>query len=129
MLAAVREAARELPLKTLIPVVDAYLFNDISGGMSDPEIEHYKLWPSSSDRRLYREIADNEAGKMPILHAEAFYKNGKLKTGAAPRLLNAYWYLFEQIRRFTMADGAEGVSSDQRLNAIMKGVSWPGSVS
>ena len=81
VLAAIREIAREQKLDALIPVIDAYLFNEVSGGMSQPHVEKYKLWPSSFDRKLYREIADNPKTKIPLLYKDSFYKNGKLKTG------------------------------------------------
>jgi hypothetical protein len=83
VLAAVRENARSLSLNNLIPVVEAYLFNDISGGMTDPQVERYKLWPSSFDRQLYRDMADNAASAIPGLHPSYFYKKGTLRTGAA----------------------------------------------
>jgi hypothetical protein len=121
VLAAVRETARALSIETLIPVVDAYLFNDISGGMSNPQVERYKLWPSSFDRQLYRDIADNSAEAIPGLHPSSFYKKGSIKTGAAPRLLNAYWYLLERIRRFAAAEADNGAAPDARLNAVLKG--------
>ena len=121
VLIAVREVARELSLDTMLPVVDAYLFNDVSGGMNNPEVERYKLWPSSFDRDLYRNIADNAATGLAAKYPDSFYKNGNLKTGSAPKLLNAFWHLYEWIKRYATSDNEEHGSPEQRLQAILKG--------
>lgn len=121
VLAAIREIAREQKLDALIPVIDAYLFNEVSGGMSQPQVEKYKLWPSSFDRKLYREIADNPRAKIPALYKDSFYKNGKLKTSSAARLLAAYWYFLEAIREFIADPVTDGPASETRLKAILSG--------
>ena len=121
VLAAIREIAREQKLDALIPVIDAYLFNEISGGMSQPQVEKYKLWPSSFDRKLYRDIADNSKAKIPHLYKDSFYKNGKLKASSAARLLAAYWYFLEALREFIVDSGANGHSAETRLKGILSG--------
>lgn len=120
VLAALRETAREQNIDKLIPVIDAYLFNEVSGGMTQPKVERYKLWPSSFDRKLYQDIADIHRIAMPPLYPQSFYKNGNLKTGSAPRLLSAYWYLADKIREFMSDDGREADPS-KRLSAILGG--------
>jgi uncharacterized protein DUF262 len=120
VLVAIREVARAQKIDDLIPVIDAYLFNEISGGMNQPQVEKYKLWPSSFDRKLYQSIADHPAERIPILHSQFFYKNGNLKTGSSARLLIAYWYLLEAIRKF-ISDDAFEPSAEKRLKAILSG--------
>ena len=121
MLTAIREIAREQKLDPMVPIIDAYLFNEVSGGMSQPHVEKYKLWPSSFDRKLYREIADNPKVKISFLHNDSFYKNGRLKTGSAARLLAAYWYFLETIREFIADPGTDEPASEARLKAILSG--------
>jgi len=121
LLAAIREVARQQKSDNLIPVIDAYLFNALSGGMSQPGVEKYKLWPSSFDRKLYQDTADNSATKVSQLYSQYFYKNGNLKTGSAPRLLAAYWYLIDKIGAFVADNGSEELTPDQRLGAVLSG--------
>jgi hypothetical protein len=121
VLAAIREVARQQKNENLIPVIDAYLFNALSGGMSQPGVEKYKLWPSSFDRKLYQDIADNPAAKVSKLYHQYFYKNGNIKTGSAPRLLAAYWYLIEIISKFVADNGSEESKPDLRLSAVLSG--------
>lgn len=121
VLTAIREAARKQKLSDLIPVIDSYLYNEISGGMSRPDVEKYKLWPSSFDRTLFRNIVDNSAEKLPKLYPEAFYKNGNMKWGAAPLLLAAFWFMNERINTFISATDDETADFTKRLNAVLKG--------
>jgi len=121
VLTAIREVAREQKHNHLLPTIDAYLFNEVSGGMSQPHVEKYKLWPSSFDRKLYREIVDNPKDTITLLYRESFYKNGRLKTGSAARLLAAYWYFIEAIREFIADAGTEDPSTEKRLKAILSG--------
>jgi uncharacterized protein with ParB-like and HNH nuclease domain len=121
VLAAIREVARQQKNENLIPVIDAYLFNALSGGMNQPGVEKYKLWPSSFDRKLYQDIADNPAAKVSKLYHQYFYKNGNIKTGSAPRLLAAYWYLIETIRKFVADNGSQESKPDLRLSAVLSG--------
>ncbi len=121
LLIAIREVARDQELEELIPVVDAYLFNEVSGGMSQPHVERYKLWPSSFDRKLYRQIADNPKDEMTVLYRDSFFKNGRLKTTFAARLLTAYWYFVEAIKEFVTDGGVEEPATETRLKAILSG--------
>lgn len=121
VLTAIREVARRHNIDTLIPVIEAYLFNEISGGMSQPQMERYKLWPSSYDRALYQKIATEQADALPQLYPDLFYKNGNLKFGAAPNLLAAFWYLLEKVEVFVLETEPEGITLETRLQALLKG--------
>jgi hypothetical protein len=121
VLAAIREVARGRKNDSLISVINTYLFNEVGGGMIQPNIEKYKLWPSTFDRQLYRNIADQPADKLPALYGEFFYKNGNLKAGSAPRLLAAYWYLLKRIGDFLDDNGAGDGAPHQRLEAVLSG--------
>jgi hypothetical protein len=98
VLAALREAARDLGLEK-DDVINAYLFNDISKSMSDPEREKFKLWPSSYDRSLYKNIVSHTP-ELRDKESSYFYKNGNLIKNSAPRLLRAFFHLHENIIEF-----------------------------
>lgn len=121
VLIAIREIARRRELTALIPVIEAYLFNEVSGGMSQPQIERFKLWPSSYDRALYQKIAGEAADSLSAHYPEHFYKNGNLRSGSAPRLLAAFWYLLDRIEAFLKEDDDGSTSPEVRLQAILKG--------
>lgn len=99
VLAALREAARDSGLDK-DDVINAYLFNDISKSMSEPEREKFKLWPSSYDRSLYKNIASYKPKELREKESSYFYKNGKLIKGSAPKLLQAFFYLHDSIIEF-----------------------------
>jgi len=98
VLATLREAASDLELDK-DDVINAYLFNDISKSMSDPEREKFKLWPSSYDRSLYKNIVSHTP-ELRDKESKYFYKNGNLIKNSAPRLLRAYFHLHESILQF-----------------------------
>ena len=101
VIAALREVARERGIERIVEVANTYLFNEKSAGMTDPEREQFKLWPSAYDRRLYQMISTKTSDEIRQAYTpEYFYKNGKLKSGQAPNLLGAYWYLYEAICEF-----------------------------
>jgi hypothetical protein len=106
----------------LKPVIDSYLFNEKSGGMSQPEVEKYKLWPSSFDRKLYQDIAESATtANLRKLYPSQFYKNGNLKTGQADRLLAAYWYLVGAIEGFVAPSDEDASEIPKRLDALLSG--------
>lgn len=99
VLVALREAARDLELDK-DDVINAYLLNDVSKSMSDPEREKFKLWPSSYDRSLYKNIVSNTPDGLREKESSYFYKNGNLIKGSTPKLLRAFFYLHENIIEF-----------------------------
>ena len=121
VLTAIREVARQNEFENLLPVINSYLFNEISGGMSKPEVEKYKLWPSSFDRKLYHDVVNNPASDIPGIYSKYFHKNGNLKWGSAARLLTSYWYLIKQIIAFVNDDDNGEMEPSRRLSAILGG--------
>lgn len=99
VLVALREAARDLGLDK-DDVINAYLLNDVSKSMSDPEREKFKLWPSSYDRSLYKNIVSNTPNGLREKESSYFYKNGNLIKGSTPKLLRAFFFLHENIIEF-----------------------------
>lgn len=121
VLAALREVASRSKADRHLPVIQTYLFNELSGGMSQPNVERYKLWPSSFDRKLYQDIVDNPSPKLRSIYPSQFYKNGNLKVGQAARLLSAYWYLVETVEAFVSVSDNGEVDPQKRLDALLRG--------
>lgn len=121
VLAALREAARDLGHENLDDVINAYLFNDVSKSMPDPERERFKLWPSSYDRDLYRNIVANTPVELRELESSYFYKNGNLIKGSAPKLIRAFFYLHENIIEFVNSRrDEEQETSEQVMEALLR---------
>ncbi len=100
VLAALRETAKAFDLESFDDVIDAYLFNDVSKSMPDPEREKFKLWPSSYDRDLYCKIVTHSPAQIRGIASDCFYQNGKLNKGRAPKLLRAFLLLYEKMFDF-----------------------------
>lgn len=121
VLCAVREIAESRGEIQLASAAKAYIFNEIGDAMADPERERFKLWSSSHDRPHYLAIAD---GGVPLLRSEFpqfFYKNGKLVTGQAPKMLAAYCYLTNEIEAFIDEQLSQSRTAQQALDAILHG--------
>ncbi|RWB39716.1 MAG: DUF262 domain-containing protein [Mesorhizobium sp.] len=122
VLAAIREVARKREVARLVDVVNAYLFNEKSASMIDPDRERLKLWPSSYDRKLYQNIAENTPAKIRSLQSKFFYKNGSLIKGQSPNLLRAYIFLFDEIDAFVTERGTDqGETPEAVLSAVLGG--------
>lgn len=122
VLAAIREIARKREVTRLVDVLNAYLFNEKSASMLDPERERLKLWPSSYDRKLYQDIAENAPAKIRSLQSKFFYKNGSLIKGQAPNLLRAYMFLLDAIDAFVSERGTlQNETPEAVLSAVVAG--------
>lgn len=123
VIAALREVASKLGIEHTVNIAEAYLFNDEGKGMDDPERERYKLWPSAYDRQLFRQIMDNNLDEIRENHTPSFfYKNGNLKTGNSPKLLQSYWYFVTQIEQFIEQNTKECLKPEDILNALIDGL-------
>ena len=121
-LIALREVAREHGLERHKSTIRSYLFNEESPGMMDPETERFKLWSSAYDRPMFRLIAENTAPDVQAVHTpQYFYKNGKIKHGRAPDMLNAYWFLLQSVRNFLEERNTLGDTPDQVLDKLLAG--------
>lgn len=123
VLTAIREVARSKEILRSVDAVNAYLFNEKSASMQDPNRERFKLWSSSYDRNLYQNIVQKTPDELRSLESEHFYKNGKIKKGNVPNLLKAYYYLIEKIDEFIndRADEFGEGGIEKILNAILHG--------
>lgn len=120
-LTALREAARDYQSQRLVDAISAYLYNDQNSSMENPDRERFKLWPSSFDRVLYKEIVENSFDDLRITHKSCFYKNGKLIRGKSPKLLQAFWYLYDQINTFIEERLTDDENPEQILHGLLDG--------
>ena len=122
VLIAIRESARVHQVSRLVDVIDAYLFNEKSASMLEPDRERFKLWLSSYDRKLYEDVSQNTPAKLRSLQPKFFYKNGALIKGQSPKLLRAYIYLLEAIAAFCAERIKEqGETMEAVLDAVLGG--------
>ena len=122
-LIAMREVASEYSLKRIESTVEAYLFNDISSGMKDPNTECFKLWPSAYDRDMFQLIAKKTSNEVRKFHTPSyFYKNGRIKYGKAPEMLNAYWHLLLSMREFIEERKEFQDTPEQVLESLLSGL-------
>ena len=127
-LIAIREVARDFKVLRLLDVTDAYLFNERSSSMEDPERECFKLWPSSFDRSLYQGIVKRSLDELRTYLRSSkeyqyyIYKNGKLKTGSwVPNSLRVFWYLSQAMRDFIQEREEFGEQPEEVLEALLDG--------
>ena len=121
VLSALRENARAEGDEPISNAIDEYLFNAKSGGMADPDKEHFKLWSSSFDRPYFLAIASKTTNEIRALFPQFFYQNGNINWGQAPKLLAAYWYLQEAVAKYIGEKKSEEFSSNQVLDALLSG--------
>lgn len=118
-LTAFRQVAREHELSRHVDVSGTYLFNERSPSMREPDRECFKLWPSSYDRQLFRDIAECTPKELRQRQKGCFYKNGNLIHGPAPKMLRAFWYLYEGIGRYVREQVEDGVGAEEALDALI----------
>jgi Protein of unknown function DUF262/Protein of unknown function (DUF1524) len=122
VLAAIKEVARVNEVSRLTSAIDAYLFNEKTASMADAARERFKLWPSSYDRPLFQNIAENSRDELRKLQSQFFYKNGNLIKGSAPNLLRAYWFLLEAFEEFLAERTKESAEEPEAvLDALLAG--------
>ena len=121
-LAAIREVARDYEIQTLLHQTEDYLLNAESAGMANPDRECYKLWPSSSDRAIYRSIVDSSLSELKSKCSQCFHKtSGNLNKAQSSHLLRAFWYLYTEISAFAEErDKKHGISPEDALKAVFQ---------
>ncbi len=121
VLCALREIAEEFEIGQMANAIKVYLFNEVSDAMLEPERERFKLWSSSHDRPIFVTLADGGLEGLKQSFSNSFYKNGKLKTGSAPKMISAYAYIVSQIRNFIEEKAADNIPPAGVLDALVTG--------
>lgn len=118
VIAAIREAAREyVPQK--LGKINAYLYNEVSPDMDKSDHGRFKLLPSHFDQDLYKSIVEGPLDKLKSLQTQSFYMNGNLRWNEAPKLLCAFWYLYEEMKDFIRERTEGGEPVEQVIDALL----------
>ena len=108
-LAAARDYATKAGFNTSRGLIESYLFNEKQHLMEDAEVEKYKVWPTKYDRILFMDILGAERSELREKYSQHFYKGRDeiYKYSTVPRLLGAYGFFYERIKRAVESDDLE----------------------
>ncbi len=120
-LCAIGEVAEQAGIAQIANGAMAYVFNETGAAMEDPEREKFKLWSSSHDRPYYVALANGGIRALREMFPEAFYQNGKLNAGRAPKMISAYWFLVKELTAFIDEQSEFGHDAKQVLAAVLRG--------
>lgn len=96
--------------------LESHILNEKPHLMDDPTVEKHKLWPTKYDRELYTDVVTQSFPALCDKYYRFYYKNGKLISNQAPRLLGALYYFYESIQTFIDEEDSEGW--ERRLSAL-----------
>jgi uncharacterized protein with ParB-like and HNH nuclease domain len=96
--------------------LESHLLNDKLHLTDDPNTEKHKLWPTKYDRVLYTDVVMLSFAALNDKYHYFYYKNGKLITSQAPRLLSGLHFFYEAIQAFIDEPDTEGWV--RRLSAL-----------
>lgn len=100
-LAALRHVATEWKQEAIVKALDVYLFNDERSAEPNAALaDRLKLVPTPADRTIFRDLLTEQFSTVRARHPDAFYKNGKVIKGRAPRALLAYLYFRDKIDHY-----------------------------
>ena len=122
-LAALRHVATEWKQEGIVKALDVYIFNDERSAEADATLaDRLKLVPTPADRSIFRDLMTESFATVRTRHSHAFYKNGNIIKGQAPRALLAYLYFREKIDHYA-AWGSDDQDDDslnvERMAAAM----------
>lgn len=97
-LAALRHVATDWKQEGIVKALDVYIFNDERSAEANATLaDRLKLVPTPADRSIFRDLMTESFATVRLRHSHAFYKNGNIIKGQAPRALLAYLYFREKI--------------------------------
>ena len=119
-LAALRFVATAGKQDAIVKALNVYIFNDERSADADATIaDRLKLVPTPADRTIFRDLMTESFETVRSRHSEAFYKNGSIKKGYAPRALLAYLYFRDKIAHY--ADwGSSEPDEDDWVASLLK---------
>jgi hypothetical protein len=105
-IAAYRDFCREHGCDALAAECDKFLFN--TGMMADPEVDQFKVWPTQLDRPQFMDvIASGSREELERRHPQR-KKPYARKFEPRPRMVEAYLFFFDQLKRFFLGGDGEG---------------------
>jgi uncharacterized protein with ParB-like and HNH nuclease domain len=114
-LAALRHVATEWKQDGIVKALDVYIFNDERSAEANATLaDRLKLVPTPADRSIFRDLMTESFATVRSRHAHAFYKNGNIIKGQAPRALLAYLYFRQKIDHYAAwgSDDQDGEDFD-----------------
>src|SRR5690606_18738847 len=85
----------------IVKALDVYIFNDERSAEADATLaDRLKLVPTPADRSIFRDLMTESFASVRLRHPHAFYKNGNIIKGQAPRALLAYLYFRAKIDHY-----------------------------
>jgi len=104
-LAAFRDLCHEHNCDDLYSECDYFLLN--KGKLAEPETDKFKVWPTQLDRLQFADVI--ESGSRDILARKHPLTKRKYsrKWDPRPRMVEAYFFFYEQLREFFLGTSAE----------------------
>lgn len=113
-LAALRHVATERKQDAIVKALDVYIFNDERSAEADASTaDRLKLVPTPADRTIFRDLMTEPFSVVRSRHSHAFYKNGNIIKGQAPRALLAYIYFRDKIDHYATWGSSDPDDEDQ----------------
>jgi uncharacterized protein with ParB-like and HNH nuclease domain len=117
-LAALRQVAAEKGQDSVVKALEVYIFNDERSASPGASLaDRLKLVPTPSDRSIFRDLMTESFRAVRANHPGAFYKNGNIIKGYAPRALLAFLYFKEKITHYALF-GVSDPDVDEMLAAF-----------
>lgn len=98
-LAGLREVGLRIGAPEISALVRSYLYIPQMDGDTAPD-SMYRLVPTPEDRVVFHLIIEKGLAGVRATYKNAFYQNGKLIKGSAPKAVRAFWFFIEQIERY-----------------------------
>lgn len=109
-LAAARDYARVIGYDSGVQTIERYLINSDPHLMADPDVELFKVWPSTNDSRtLFKMIIKEGRPALRKYYSAHFYaKKDKIyEYRSTPSMLAAYGYFYDRIAESVEKDALQ----------------------
>jgi hypothetical protein len=115
-LSAYRDFCKEQGCNALAAECDKFLFN--TGMMADQNVDKFKVWPTQLDRTQFTDVVASgsrqELLKRHPLHKKPYAR----KPDPRPRMVEAYLFFFDQLKRFFLGDDGESPLAEDHPIAV-----------
>ena len=104
-LAAYRDLCREQSCDALAAECDKFLFN--TGLMADEEVDRFKVRPTQLDRSQFTDVIASGSRTELLKRHPLRRRPYARKADPRPRMVEAYLFFFEELKRFFLGDEGE----------------------
>lgn len=113
-LSAFRDFCKEQECKDLADECDSFILN--KGMMADPTMEKFKVWPTKLDRKQFEDVVVSGSHKTLEEKHPLTRKKGARKPEPRPRMVEAYFFFYDQISKFFLgSDSERPIAGDRAL--------------